>query len=241
MGEELTISYVAHGLSFSERKQKFGDWIQPGVGFQCQCDWCHTIRSSPELNETEELVHTAYRKAADLVSKQGLKMAVAAEIAMPTTERSKAFKVFSQLPLALQHNACSDLWVMEGACEAHKGNMTSALVAYENAAKIKLAVRGGFSIERAKDLWRIVGASMACEDPGRAVEILVRIYREVFAKSSVSNVHEAFRLLTLHYSMPWWQDSLDMQKLNVMEQLIQRAIKESRSGTGSKIKKCGSS
>ncbi|CAB9497348.1 TPR domain protein [Seminavis robusta] len=226
-GQELTLSYVSLDLSFSDREEKFRHWIQPDHGFQCECDWCHSIRSSPKLAKTERTVHAAYRKAAQLVSSghHVTRMHAAAELAMPSAERQVAFDTFSSLPLALQHNACADLWVMEGACQAHKGNHPGALVAYEKVAAIKFAVRGGFSIERAKDLWRIVGASMANQNPGRALELLISIYHDVFLPSSVSNMYEAFRVLTLHYSMPWWQDSFDVQKQTVMERLIERAVR----------------
>lgn len=43
-GEELTISYVALDSSFAERKETFKNWVAPGIGFSCQCDWCHTMR-----------------------------------------------------------------------------------------------------------------------------------------------------------------------------------------------------
>ena len=151
-GEELTVPYVSYDLPFSDREKRFGDWIQPGVGFQCQCNWCHSVRHSSKHQKVEKQVGAAYRRAAHLVSTQQMKMAEAAEYVMPEMERKAAFQTFSTLPLPLQHNACADLWVMEGACEASKGNPRAALTAYQKAAQIKFAVRGGYGIERAKDL-----------------------------------------------------------------------------------------
>ena len=44
--EELTLAYISHDASFLEREVAFKRWIQPGVGFTCQCDWCHHMRLS---------------------------------------------------------------------------------------------------------------------------------------------------------------------------------------------------
>jgi tetratricopeptide (TPR) repeat protein len=233
-GEELCISYVSHDQSFSKREAGFQNWIKPNIGFCCQCDWCHEIRSSAELRELEERVHGAYRMAADLVSFQSIKMALAAERAMSVEERQVCFKIFSKLPPALQHNAGAELWVMEGVCLAHNGEFESALKAYEKAAEIKYAVRGGFSIERAKDLWRIVGASLACGYQTKALAVLCSIYQDIFAKSDMANVKDAFRGLTLKYSLSWWQDSYDMQRQNTIEALIARAIDDNKLKTKGK-------
>ena len=231
--EELTVAYISHDKSFLEREEVFQRWIEPGVGFSCQCEWCHHMRKSGELRRVEMQIHSACRNAAEQVSKNGDKMALAAEKAMPSTQRRSCLKILSEFPLKLQHNASAGLWVMEGACLAHfDSDVQGALAAYEKAAEIKYAVRGGYSLERAKDLWRIVGSAMACENPSKAHTALMSIYQDMFLTLNMKNTEEAFRDLTLNYALPWWQDSYDTERQRALEVLIDRVIKDSAGWKG---------
>ena len=163
-----------------------------------------------------------------MVSKDGFKMALAAERAMPSTQRKSYLKILSELPLQLQHNSSARLWVMEGSCLSHfDSDAKGALTAYEKAADIKYAVRGGYSLERAKNLWRIVGAAMACENPSKAQTVLMSIYQDIFLPLNMKTIEEAFRDLTLNYALPWWQDSYDRDRQRTLEILVDRVIKDS--------------
>jgi len=50
----------------------------------------------------------------------------------------------------------------------------------------------------------------------------------------MANVKDAFRGLTLKYSLPWWQDSYGMQRQNTIEALIARAIDDNKFKTKGK-------
>jgi len=234
--EELTLSYVSHEKSFAERETIFRNWIEPHVGFSCQCDWCHLIRNSEELRKLEGRIHRAYKDAAALVTKDSVKMAVAVERVMSSNERAACRDVFAKLSPSLQHNAGADLLVMEGVCCAQNGNFPMALQYYQEAAKIKYAVRGGYRLDHAKDLWRIVGASMACGNSAEALRLLSAIYQNVFLPTYMDNISRAFRELTLNYTLPWWEDAYDRTRQHAVEELIDRAIKD-HLGTTAKSKK----
>jgi len=226
-GEELTISYVSHLKSFQERNDVFRNWIEPGMGFCCQCDWCVMMRESTELQKVDSRIHAAFEKAAEMVSSDFVKMGVAANRAFPKTERKAALELLSVLPLTMQHVACAKLWIMEGSCRAHYDeDNQGALAAYKKAAEIRHAVIGECSIDRAKDLWRIVGASMACGKVDQALKTLCFIYRSHFAGAQLIDVNTAFRDLTFNYAMPWWVDEYDTATQNALEVLATRAIKE---------------
>jgi SET domain len=228
-GEELTVSYVAQDRTYEERRQTFCNWVEPGLGFECQCDWCCMIRSSHELQQAEKRVSAAYREAAKIVSTSPMNMADAANKVIPQKERQVCFKTFSSFQISLQHHASADLWVMEGACLAAKNDSSAALQAYEKAAEIKYAVCGGFGLDRAKDLWRIVGASLAVGDSSKACTVLCTIYYKIFGDHiNLPNKEEVFHRLTLHYSMPWWHDSYDIGRQKKLEMLIAEAMQSGK-------------
>ncbi|KAL3915104.1 MAG: hypothetical protein SGILL_005802, partial [Bacillariaceae sp.] len=233
-GEELCISYTdLKETSFSERKETFANWIQPGVGFSCQCDSCHVIRDNQKLELLDAQVHQAYEKAASMVSLHRMKMAVAAEQVMSRTECQEHLQFLSdKFPDAVQHNAAAKLWILEGSCLGHKNDAHGALQAYERAAEIKYAIRGSnHRLDRAKDLWRVVGASMACDYPTKAQEVLNSVYREVFSIIHSPDRDAMFRDLTLESSMPWWSDSYSYERQQTMEVLIGRTIEACNRGS----------
>ena len=226
-GEELCISYMAvQETSFSQRTENFSNWIQPGVGFCCQCESCRVIRHNKKLQELDAQVHQAYEKASILVSRDRMKMAEAAEQVMPRAERQEHLQFVSKFPEAVQHNAAAKLWILEGSCLGHSGDPHGALLAYERAAEINYAIFGGnHRFDRAKDLWRIVGASMACGNPTEAQEVLNSVYREVFSIILHPHRDAMFRDLTLKFSMPWWSESYDYRRQQAIKVLIDRTLK----------------
>lgn len=235
--EELSISYCSNDLSYADRSSKFANWIENGLGFECACDWCHSIRNNPEHKALEERAHNAFHVAACLVvsSQGGIEMAAAAERALPSAERKSMMEQFAQLPsLGMQHNACANLWVMEGDVRAHQGNPQGALEAYQKAADIKYAVRGACpsSMGRAKDLWRLVGASMACDQKTQALEHLKGVYKEIFRECYVPHKQAVFKGLTLHYAMPWWHDNPTKKQVAAMEELVSKVLKDTNKLNG---------
>ena len=222
--EELCVSYVSAGSTYKMREKIFSSWTNPNVGFICQCDWCHAVRSSPELQAADETVHAAYDTAAKMVTYQHVKMAVAAEQVLPSTARKRLMKVYDSLPFHIQHIASAKLWMMEGAWLTHLGKVQKALEAHKMVAEIKLAVGGCVDFERAKDLWRIVGASMACGLVDKAQALLTEIWIEFFEDATLSDRHVAFLELTEHYTLPWWCDSLDESRAMMMRRLVHATI-----------------
>ncbi len=218
-GEELCLSYLNHEASLEERGETFSNWLGSGVGFSCQCDWCITVRDSPDLQEANEIIHSAYKSAIKLVSSK-VKMSAAAELVLPAHDRAKYLKFFSQFPLMIQHIAGAFLWIMEGSVlMGIKNKPKEALEAYEKAAAITQAVCGDRSFNRSKDLWRIVGACMACGYETRAKTMLASIWNDFFVKAKMKKLEDKFIILTRHYVMPWWTENFDQSRAATLNRI----------------------
>lgn len=205
-GEELSLSYVNNSVSFAKRESIFSEWIEPGVGFACQCDWCRTIRVSPDLRQAEEAIKPPLALLRSLYL-EGVPMAIAAERSLPDRDRAEYFKLYSRFPLKIQHIAAAD-WIIEGSClMAYKNKPKKALEAYENAAAIIEAVCGYLVFVRAKDLWRIVGACMACRNEARAKSLLAMIWNDFFVEANIDVPSRKFLEITVRYALPWWIDN----------------------------------
>jgi tetratricopeptide (TPR) repeat protein len=241
VGEELCVSYVSPYYLYEKRVEVFRDWIVPGVGFECQCKWCHTMRSDPKLRRMEARVEAAYTQAGNEVSFKGTPMAKAAERALPSTQRYLLLADYEQYPAHIQHHAAAKLHIFEGSCLNDQGDSVGALRAFQRAADIGYAVRGGGSyMDRAKDLWRITGSAMGGKDRAHAEKVLLQIWHggTFDGFSSVSEAREAFVDLTMKYAMPWWVDALDLQRRRILENLAREVCSERKaSATSSKTDK----
>ena len=134
---------------------------------------------------------------------------------------------------------------MEGTYIKSLGDDAGALRAFEKALEIGYTSRGGSVFEYLIDLWRVVGASMACKNRDRAYDSLSKIWNARDFKSlPPSEAKAAFIDLTLHYSMPWWKDQQDYGRQARMEDLIKdvicsnegKAKRKSKKGKGKKKK-----
>jgi hypothetical protein len=67
-GEELSISYMSPEEPYERRVKVFRNWIDPQVGFECQCESCYTMRSDPKLRKMEARVEAAFTQAIQDVS-----------------------------------------------------------------------------------------------------------------------------------------------------------------------------
>lgn len=229
-GEELTISYVPGETPFTEREATFEDWTDRGIGFQCQCEWCHEVRNSEELKAADKRVSQAFKEAFALVKRQPIRVATAAEQVMPSVERKALLSLFSRLPIEFQHYSSLNLWKLEGACEMAQGNLESALRAHIKAAEIGYAVRGGFSVDWAVDQMAVAAASMACKKYKEALAILRSIYLSDLIRPKKGNKRESvFRATTLNHTMFWLGDLYSIEMYAAMEALIDQVIKECES------------
>ena len=185
-------------------------------------------KGSPELRAAEETIQKAHSTAAKLVSKDGVKMADAAKQTLSAPARHHYLGLYVKFPVQIQHIAAANLWIMEGVCLMEKEKRPeAALEAYEKAAAIKEAVRGSLSFERAKDLWRIVGASMACGRDSSAELLLTTIWHEFFADNYIKDPQHKFSGWTVFYALPWWQSRQDERKAMLLKQLALKAAKSS--------------
>jgi hypothetical protein len=175
----------------------------------------------------EKKVQAAYETAAKLVSSTHTTMARAADSAMSPKERQQVLSELKDYPLHLQHNTGSNIHVMHGACLNEKGEKEGALAHFQKAADIGYAVRGGRHMSWAKDLWRVVGASLMCDQTARAKELLCEIWKSpVFdGFSSTGEAQEAFADLTLKYALPWWVDRQDDSRQHFLRALAMDATK----------------
>lgn len=116
-----------------------------------------------------------------------------------------------------------------GTTRAKNNDHAGALAAFETAADILFRVRGNDGLSRAKDLWRIVGASLAVDGDGstQALSLLCTIYKDHFEGSgnNRSRQKNMFRDLSLKYSLPWWKDELDERRAAVLEGLIVKVVR----------------
>lgn len=219
-GEELCISYCGTDDTYPERLEKFRGWIKPGEGFECACEWCHTLRNNKVLRDMEVTADAAHKTAARMVTFDQIPMAVAAERAIPSHRRQAMLSKFAEFPLRIQHNAAAKIEIFEGVCLNHRGDSKGALECFQRASDIGYAVRGGGSMNYAKDQWRVAGAAMACNDPKYSKETLEKIWANVFARlPSKEDAVSAFVDLTVNYTLPWWADHADHNKRCRMEQL----------------------
>jgi tetratricopeptide (TPR) repeat protein len=221
-GEELCVAYTAHENCYEARTELFASWISSRDGFECQCAVCSALRSDQKLGKMEKKVHAAYAQAVKLVLAKRMTNAHATESLMPSIERQRLLSELEDYPLHLQHNTGAKLHVMHGICLDAKGEKHAALEHFQKAADIGYAVRGGAqNMDRAMDLWRVVGSSLRCEQKARAKELLDSIWKSsVFAGfSSPAEAQAAFVDLTLHYSMSWWIDEQDHHRERFLRNL----------------------
>jgi hypothetical protein len=202
-GEELCVTYLSKLDTYQARVGKFARWAD---GFKCQCEWCYSMRTMPELFRITNEVEEAYEEASRRVTLLGTRMWLAAEQVLPCKEREKLLTQFKRYPLHIQHNAGANLRVFQGTWLNHKGRTAEALAMYEEAAAIGYAVRGSAGMERAKDLWRVAGAAMCCKKVTDATRALKSVWEssDFSSFSSTSEARQAFVDLTLKYALPWW-------------------------------------
>jgi hypothetical protein len=228
-GEELSISYISPDEPYERRVEVFRRWIAPQVGFECQCKSCYTMRSDPKLRKMEARVEAAYTQAIQDVSLKRVPMSKAAERALPSTQRHLLLSDYQRYPAHIQHFAAAKLHVFQGSCLNDQGDNKGALRAFQRAADIGYAVRGGgFHMGRVKDLWRIVGSAMRCNDLPLSEKTLQQIWRsEIFdVFSSAFEAREAFVDLTTKYAIPWWVDAPDLERHSMMENLANKVCSE---------------
>jgi tetratricopeptide (TPR) repeat protein len=225
--EELTIGYAPPEMSYTEKSKVFATWIRPDLGFSCACDYCATLRSDTKQREMEAEVHSAYNKAAQMVTVEGIEMAKAAERVLPERRRLEILSAHDALPPALCHRAVEQVEIMQGTVLQQHGKLVEAYRCYERASAIEYAVTGA-SYRYAKSLWRLVGSAMSCGRREDAIQQLHRIKNlpcfEEFPKHS-SEGEDAFIFLTISYALPWWQD--DHRNQATLEQLACRAWRSS--------------
>ncbi|GKY98779.1 hypothetical protein MPSEU_000834100 [Mayamaea pseudoterrestris] len=204
-GEELSVTYVPHQDTYSERVAAFGRW---GTGFECKCEWCHTIRTDHRLRKMVTTIEEAHKQAANLVTAKGLSTWGAAERVLPSSKRVQLLSDMKQYSPHLQHIAGANLRIMHGACLAHAGNHATALAMYEEAAAITYAVRGSAGVGIMHDLWRIAAAAMKCGNERKAVNALMDVWKnpQFAAFSSVVEAQQAFKSLTYQYGSAWFGD-----------------------------------
>lgn len=220
-GEELCISYTALDKTFEEKEEIFAHWTGPNDGFTCMCDDCNIYRSNSEAKNLAAEVSSAYNKAAELVTFRSIRMAEASEIVMPQRRRDEIIEFFQGQDIPMASQLClSKLYVMEGTYVKSKGDHDGALEAFTKALKIGYASRGSMGLEYLKDMWRIVGASMACKDRDKAQSYLSKVWHSRgFKCLPPSDAKKAFVDLTIYYSMPWWVDEPDYGRQSMMERL----------------------
>eukprot|EP00546_Thalassionema_frauenfeldii_P010104 CAMPEP_0178928772 /NCGR_PEP_ID=MMETSP0786-20121207/20129_1 /TAXON_ID=186022 /ORGANISM="Thalassionema frauenfeldii, Strain CCMP 1798" /LENGTH=801 /DNA_ID=CAMNT_0020604753 /DNA_START=885 /DNA_END=3287 /DNA_ORIENTATION=+ len=224
--EELCILYASlYDTTFEERKECFAKWVKPNVGFECACDHCQLLRTNNILRKLTAEVEKAYSQAAQIVTLQGVKMAAAAESILPSQRRRFIFDQFSHLPLRLQHTAIAKLHVLEGSVLKSQKDNLGALASYKRAAEIGYEVRGTGTFEYLTDMWRIVGAAMACDQRDLALTSLETIWNHrEFQSLPSEDKRDAFKELTLKYSLPWWLDEPDFGRQKRMEKLISNVL-----------------
>lgn len=223
-GEELCIVYTSVEASFAERTKTFQHWIRPHEGFECACELCQLLRSDSKLKKMEALVCKAFKEAGAQVALMGIPMAKAADRVMSLEKRDEVLRAYAKVPLRLQYPTVSNVEIMNGTCKSVQGDKQGALACYERAAAIGYAARGGTTCRHAKDLWRIVGASMACGKMQQAMETLASIWHGTYWEGiPLHEIRPAFTALTLRYTLPWWDDrqnaSLQQQMLAMVAEI----------------------
>jgi len=208
-GEELCISYCSFDTSFAEREEIFASWNARGKGFICQCDYCTMLRSNSELQQMHMLAATAFKNAAKDVSLNNNSMAIAGENALPTSKRYSIFQAHKNIDLRFQHSVaiCK---VMDGTSKASRRDYAGALKSYEKAAEINYAMRGIGCLADGgwfKDICRIVGASLACNQHQRANDALFEVWTKYYDRFFAEK--KGFILLVIKYSLPWWSDDMN--------------------------------
>jgi|AntRauTorckE5430_2_1112549.scaffolds.fasta_scaffold00198_5 tetratricopeptide (TPR) repeat protein len=226
-GEELCISYTPVDTSYENCQRFFANWVKPNVGFICACERCHMLRQHSNLLYLEAEVEEAYQKAAEEVTLSGVPMAKAGDRSISSYRRRQIMAAFAPFPLHLQHNTVVKLLVLEGACFKHRGDDAEALNAYERAADIGYAVRGGTGFGYFTDLWRVTGAAMACKKLDLAYHSLKTIWdARDFKALPVTEAKTAFLDLTLKYATPWWKDDFNIERQRRLESLVKDVCSE---------------
>jgi hypothetical protein len=194
------------------------------------------MRSDPKLRKMEASVEAAYTQAIQDVSLKSVPMSKAAERILPSTRRHLLLSDYERYPARIQHFSAAKLHVFEGSCLNDQGDNRGALRAFQRAADIGYAVRGGgFHMGRVKDLWRIAGSAMRCNDHPLAEKTLQQIWRSgIFdGFSSTSEAREAFVDLTTKYAIPWLVDAPDLERHSIMENFARKACSERQSSVTS--------
>jgi tetratricopeptide (TPR) repeat protein len=206
--EELCITYVGLETSYLERKEKFQNWIRPGLGFKCACEWCCLLRAKAPLRKMEQEVDTAFKEAARLVTFQHDSMASAAEMVISAHRRADIMAAFKDLPLHLQNRPIQNLRVLQGTILSSHGDIKGAYQSFKSAAAIGYAVYGD-TYRYCKDLWRLVGSAMRCEMEEMAYLYLSKIWSMNSFKNLDSNAQQMFSDLTIKYAAPFWNHFYD--------------------------------
>jgi len=203
-GEELCIAYTSLYGTYEERKTSFAKWANQNNGFVCACNLCHFYRTHDHIRSISEEIEYAYKRGVN--SNRG-SMAEAVENILPSKRRKYLIKTLGGLPLQLQHIPMVKLLLMDGIVSKGLGDHVDTLKSYQRVADIGYAVRGQDSLNYLNDLWRIVGAAIACKTFGQARESLQNIWRsrqfQMFPPevSKGNFIHQTF----LHTAI-WWEN-----------------------------------
>lgn len=229
--EELCILYTPLESSHEERTKEFADWIKPNHGFSCACNHCHLFRTRDDLRKLATEVDNAYKEGSRKTRALGIPMAVAAESVLPSQRRKFILKQFSHLPLSLQHTAIAKLHTLEGNIRKSQRDDMGALRSCEHAAEIGYAIRGNGPFEYLVDMWRIVGAAMACQKIVLAAASLESAWNHrEFQSLSLGEAKSAFKDLTLKYTLPWWTDKFDSDYSTQVSSLVDDVCSKERKG-----------
>lgn len=239
-GDELFISYVPEVMSYDETTLLFSNWMGKGNGFQCHCARCTTMRADAEIFRITTAVEEAHENASKMVSVSNAPMWKAAERVLPYKNQLRLLKGFQQYPLHLQHSAGAQLRELHGTCLNHRGDYTGALVMYEEAMQIRYCVRGSCGIQGAKDLWRIAGAALACQEESKARHALETIWNgSIFtAFPDATDARDAFCGLSVKYALPWMvKDSVYNQHEHAkLSGLINQVVRRKSKTNQNKVK-----
>ena len=226
-GEELCISYAPIEESHSKKTETFASWIGKNDGFACHCERCRAIDADPELRRATQQIEDAFQESIELVNNARVPMGNAAEQTLSSSQRHQLISILNKYPLNVQNEAGRMIHVMDGAYWNECGGPQRALKCFEMAKDIGEATRGTRHLSWAKDLWRVVGCSMRCNNKQTALANLNQIWRSplfVDAFVSTNEAKEAFRDMTLHYSLPWWLDRQSEHRMFEMLRLVEQVL-----------------
>lgn len=231
-GEQLFVSYRPTETSYKEDTEGFSTWITLKEGFVCQCQRCSWLRSHPDLGRMNTEVILAYRKGIEAIRKRGLAMGLAADEVLPPQRRAEIMAAHESLPFEVQHSTVALCNILCGSSLATRNHARGALQAFERAAEIGYAVRGGGpQTDRVMDLWRIAGAALNCggrEDKKRAEEVLHEAWKNCFSISALSV--SDFVECTLRRCLPFWKDTQG-HEMRRREIILRRMAENAAKGT----------